>query len=101
MYLFVLYILYTIYCPDKYKTQKICDEIVDDCLAALKFISDWFVTNKMLEKFHNALHANDNMLFYNEELDKVTFIAHQKHIFAIDLKKANLEFKNHKALKKR
>ena len=55
----------------------------------------------MLEKFDNALHANDNMLFYNEELDKVTFIAHQKHIFAIDLKKANLEFKNRKALKKR
>ena len=62
------------YCPDKYKTQKIFDEIVDNCLSALKFISDWFATNKMLEKFDNVLHANDNMLFYNEELDKVTFI---------------------------
>ena len=89
------------YCPDKYKTQKIFDEIVDNCLSALKFISDWFATNKMLEKFDNVLHANDNMLFYNEELDKVTFIAHQKHIFAIDLKKANLEYKTRKALKKR
>ena len=28
------------YCPDKYKTQKMCDEAVDDCLAALKFILD-------------------------------------------------------------
>ena len=89
------------YCPDKYKTQKIFDEIVDNCLSALKFISDWFATNKMLEKFDNVLHANDNMLFYNEELDKVTFIAHQKHIFAVDLKKANLEYKTRKALKKR
>ena len=28
------------YCPDKYKTQKMCDEAVDDCLATLKFIPD-------------------------------------------------------------
>ena len=25
-----------------------CDEGVDDCLAALKFFSDWFVTSKMI-----------------------------------------------------
>ena len=24
--------------PDKYKTQRMCDEAVDDCLAAWKFI---------------------------------------------------------------
>ena len=35
-----------VYCLDKYKTQKMCDEAVDDCLAALKFIPDWFVTSK-------------------------------------------------------
>ena len=35
-----------------------CDEAVDDGLAALKFVPDLFVTSKMLEK-HNALHAND------------------------------------------
>ena len=28
------------YYPDIYKTQKMCDEAVDDSLAALKFISD-------------------------------------------------------------
>ena len=28
-----------IYYPDRYKTQKMCDEAVDDCLAALKFNS--------------------------------------------------------------
>ena len=27
-----------------------CDKAADDSLAALKFIPDWFVTNKMLEK---------------------------------------------------
>ena len=79
------------YCPDKYKTQKMCDETVDDCLAALKFIPDWFVTSKMLEKFDNALHANDDILFYNEDFDKVTFIANQKHTLATDLDKINLK----------
>ena len=29
-----------IYCPIIYKTQNMCDEGVDDCLAALKFIPD-------------------------------------------------------------
>ena len=30
-----------------------CYEAVDDCLAALKFIPDWFVTSEMTKKtFH-------------------------------------------------
>ena len=29
-----------IYCPDRFKIQKICDEAFDDCLAALRFIPD-------------------------------------------------------------
>ena len=27
-----------IFCSDRYKTQKLCDEAFDDCLATLKFI---------------------------------------------------------------
>ena len=27
-----------------------CDEAVDNCLAALKFIPYWFVTSKILKK---------------------------------------------------
>ena len=38
--------------------QKICDEAIENCLAALKFIPDWFVTSKMLKRFDNTLHAN-------------------------------------------
>ena len=44
-----------------------CDEPVDDCLAALKFIPDWFVRSKMLEKFHDAFNANDNILLFDED----------------------------------
>ena len=31
--------------PDQYNTQKMSDKAVDDCLAALKFVTDWFATN--------------------------------------------------------
>ena len=38
-----------VYCPDKYKTQRMCSEAVADSLAALKLIPDWFVTSKMIK----------------------------------------------------
>ena len=34
--------------PDRYKTQGTCDKVVHDCLAALRFIPDSFVTSTML-----------------------------------------------------
>ena len=34
-----------VYFPDKYKTQIMFYKAVDDCLVALKFIPDWFVTS--------------------------------------------------------
>ena len=71
-----------------------CDEAVDDCPAALKFVSDKFVTNKVLEKFDNALHANDDILFYNEDFDKVTLTANNRHILAVYLDKINLNNNN-------
>ena len=68
-----------------------CDESVDDSLSAFKFIPDWFVTSKMLEKSNHALHASDDILFYNEDFNKVTIIANQKHILAVDLEKINID----------
>ena len=35
------------YCPERYETQKMCDEAINDCPAALKFFPGWFVTSKM------------------------------------------------------
>ena len=37
-------------CLDRYKTQEICDKTGVDFLPILKFISDWFVTNNIMEK---------------------------------------------------
>ena len=61
------------YVPDQYKTQQMCDEAVDDCLAALKFTPDWFVTSKMIKKLLTALYPNDNILYFNEYSGNATF----------------------------
>ena len=66
------------------------DEAVDGSLPALKFIPDWFVTCKMLEKLDNTLHANNDILFCNEDFHKVTFIANEGRVVAVDLDKINL-----------
>ena len=71
--------------------QKMCDEAVDDCLAALKFIPDLFVTSKMLEKFHGALLANEDTLCFYEDFRKVTFLGNNISILDVDLDKINLD----------
>ena len=49
-----LYPPFMVYCPYKYITREMCDETVDDSLAALKLIPDWFVTSKMIKKVFNV-----------------------------------------------
>ena len=82
------------YCLDKYKTQKMCDEAVKDCLTAFTFVPDWCFTSKMLEKLDNALRANDDILFYDEDFEKVIIIACQRHILAADIDQINLDNDN-------
>ena len=41
-----------------------CDEAVDDSLAELKLIPDWFATSKMIKKLYTALYADDGLLFF-------------------------------------
>ena len=40
-----------------------CNGSVDDFLAALKLISDWLVSSKMIEKVYTALYTDDGLLF--------------------------------------
>ena len=35
-------------CSDRYKTQRMCDDAVDDSLAALKFVPDCFSALKFI-----------------------------------------------------
>ena len=82
--------------PDQNKTQIMCNEAVGDCLVTSKFISDWFITSKMLEKIDKALLVNDDILFFNEDFEdlEVTLIANQRHILGVALDKFNLDKDN-------
>ena len=51
-----------LYCPDEYKTQRMCDKAVDDSLASLKLIRDGFVTSKMITKIFTSFYADENTL---------------------------------------
>ena len=75
-----------VYCPDKYKTQKMCDEAIDNSLAALKLIPDWFVTSKMIKKPYTTLYA---VLYFNEDSDDVVFSCNEMGIHNIDLNNIN------------
>ena len=43
------------------------DEAVDDSLAALNIIPDWFVTSKMIKKHFTPQQADDEILYFNDD----------------------------------
>ena len=49
------------------------DEVVDDSIATLKLIPDWFVTSKMIKKPFTALYADENILYFNENSGNAVF----------------------------
>ena len=49
------------------------NEAVDDSIAALKLIPNWFVTSKMIKKLYTALYADENILYFNEDSGDVVF----------------------------
>ena len=49
-----------VYCSEKYKWM--CDEAVNDSLAALKLIPNWFVTSKIIKELYTALHEDNGLL---------------------------------------
>ena len=58
------------YAPDQNKTQRMCDEAVDDCLTLLKFVSDWLVTSKTIKILFTAFYAdNINLVDTNYDED--------------------------------
>ena len=80
-----------VYYPDKYKTQRMYDEAVDDSLAALKLIPDWFVTSKMIEKLYTALYTDENILYFNEDSGNIVFSCNKMGFLNIDLNNINLD----------
>ena len=82
---------FIVYCPDKYKTQRMCNEAVDDSLAVLKLTPDWFVTSKMIKKLYIALYADENILYFTEDSRYVVFSYNEMGILNIDLSNINLD----------
>ena len=68
-----------------------CDEAVDDSLAALKLNPDWFVTSEMIEKLHTYLYADENILYFNEDFGNVIFSCNEMGILNIVLNNINLD----------
>ena len=62
-----------------------CDKAADDCLAALKFIPDWFVTSKLIKILFTALYADENIPYFNEDSGNVVYICNEMGILKIDL----------------
>ena len=71
-----------------------CDKAVDDCLATLKFVSDWFVTNKMVKELFTTLYPDENILYFNEDSCNVVSSCNEMGILKIDLNNVNLDDSN-------
>ena len=82
------------YIPDQ-QTQQMCDKAVDDYLAALTFVPDWFVTNKMIKLLFTALYPDENILYFNEDSSNVVFNCNGMGILNIDFNNTNLDDTNY------
>ena len=65
------------YVSDLYKTQKMSDKAIDDSLAALKFVSNWFVTSKIIKKLYAAWYVDENILYFNEDSGNAVFSSYE------------------------
>ena len=78
-------------CLDKYRTQRMYDEAVDDCLAPLKLVPDWLVTSEMIKKLFTALYADENIFYFNEDSGDAIFNCSGMGILNIDLNNISLD----------
>ena len=89
--------------PDWYNTQEMCGKVVsediflivycaDDSLAQLILIPDCFVTSRMIKKkLFTALHADENVLHFNEDSNSIVFNYKEMGILNIHLNSINLD----------
>ena len=67
------------------------DEAIDDCLSALKYFPHWFLPSKLNRNPHEDLFSIDDILFFDEDFDIVTFFANEMGILRVYLDKINLD----------
>ena len=78
-------------CLDGYKTRKMYDKAGNDFHSSLKFVPSWFVTSKLIKIFHDALFANDDILFFDKDFRNVIFYTNEMCIISVDLGQIHLE----------
>ena len=64
-------------------------DAVNDCLAALRFFMDWFITSKMIKNLYTALHADDGWLFFDKDLGDGTFRCDEMGILSVNVDLVN------------
>ena len=79
------------YCIERYKTQEICNKVLDDCLPASKFNPGWSVTNKMFKKLEYVVFSNDDIDLDDKESDIITFFRDDMGQNIRDINNMNLD----------
>ena len=72
-------------CLDGYKTLEMCDKAVDNFLPTLEFVPDWIASSKMIIMLYNALFADDDILFFDEDSGNVIFSTDELGILRLNL----------------
>ena len=63
------------YYRDRYKNKQMCGKAVHTFLPTLKFVSNWFDTNKMLKILAGIVLSNNDIVFVNEDSSNVRFLS--------------------------
>ena len=71
-----------------------CDKALHFYWITLKFVPDWFVTNKMLEKFDNLICSNGDIFFHDVHSNIITFFNNDMVFNTIDLNSIKLDDDN-------
>ena len=86
---FLLFLL--VHETDKYESQRMFDEAVDDSLAALKLLPNWFVTSKMIKKRYTNLYTDVNILYFNENSGNIAFSCNEMGNLNRDINNINAD----------
>ena len=79
---------------NKYKSQEMYKEIVNAFLPLLKFVPDWFVSNKMPRNCGNAVSFNDDIVFVNADSDNFSFLSDDMGLANVHLNDLSLDDNN-------
>ena len=60
----------------------------------MKFVPDWFVMSKMIEKFDNDVFSNYDIVFGNKDSDIVTLLSNYIGLNSINFNNDNLDDDN-------